>query len=175
MKSIMIIGFCVVLGACAPTGGGGAQRVGGAGEAEVTWSEVPGVTHKALPMGSELVAKVDGREVVAVTQWRIYDPTKDAGVKQWQGNEGGSLPVYVMDSLVLAVDGKGVSLPKSSYRNLGAMMVSASVAPAISISQHEKKLRLMVDGRKGGLGWTASYVFDPAAGKLLSHSETPGS
>lgn len=175
MKKLTILGVCaavVLCGACAPTGGesGGS---GGQTEAGGTWKAVP-ATAKSNALGGELVANVEGREIVAVIKWRAYNVATDGSVPKWYGDMGSPPPLYVVDRLVLAIDGKGVSIPKSNYRYLGSKWMNESSANPMSLNQQGKKLRLLVDVGDGGEGWSAVYEFDPVAGKLLAHQVEDG-
>jgi hypothetical protein len=171
MKYIMILGLFSVVAACAPSTGGS----GGGDAATVqSWNRVEGVVEKTTAMGGEIIAKAEGREIFAVIKWRNYDATRDASVSKWYGDMGSPPPSYVVDSLVLAVDGKGISMPKSKYRYLSATVMNEYSANPMSFNQQGKKWRLLVDVGDGSEGWSAVYVFDPAAGTLLSHSVEDG-
>jgi hypothetical protein len=175
MKKILILSICALVAACAPTGAGNSGG-GDAGQpgADGPWSKVTGVARKTNAMGGELVAKVDGREVVAVIQWRNYDPAKDGSVTKWYGDMGSPPPSFVVDNLIIAVDGKGVSVPKSKYRYLSTTVMNEYSANPLNLNKQGGKLRLLVDVGDGAESWTAAYVFDPAAGSLLSHHVSDG-
>lgn len=169
MKYIMILGLFAMIGACAPSTGGSSDAA-----PVQSWNTVVGVIEKTDTMRGEIIAKLDGREVFAVIKWRNYDPARDASVSKWYGDMGSAPPAYVVDSLVLAVDGKGISIPKSKYRYLGATVMNEYSANPLSFNQQGKKWRLLVDVGDGSEGWSAVYVFDPAAGTLLSHTVEDG-
>ncbi|NWK55343.1 hypothetical protein HW115_06955 [Verrucomicrobiaceae bacterium N1E253] len=171
MKHLWIFGIWAAVAACAPSGGG--NHDGGTSETGGSWNKVE-ASAKSSAMGGELVAKQDGREIVAVIKWRAYDAAKDASVSKWYGDMGTPPPAFVVDRLVLAIDGKGVSIPASKYRYLGSKWMNQYSANPMSFNKQGDKMRLLVDVGDGGEGWTAVYVFDPAAGKLLSHSVDDG-
>lgn len=168
----MLAGVCVAMVACSPTANSGGA--GGQTEEVASWKNVEGVSKKTSATGGELVAKVDGREVVAVIKWRPYNPASDGSVSKWYGDMGSPPPAYVVDSLVLAIDGKGVPISKSKYRNLCSKWMNQYSANPMSLHQDGKKLRLVVGVGDGAESWAAVYVFDPATGGLLSHSVEDG-
>lgn len=167
MKSMMILGLCVAFSACTPppTKEDRAPVPALVG----TWQRIDDAKKITTAKGGEIVAKVDGHEVVAVIKWRAYDATRDAGVSQWHGDMGSPPPLQVVDSLVIAVDGRGVSLAKSQYRSLCSKWIRADGLNPMSFNRQGNKVRLLVDVGDGGEGWTAVYVIDPAAGKLMTH------
>lgn len=175
MKRLRFAGMCGLLAgllvACAPSGGGGASGTGsgaGAEPAAAPWKDVE-VRRSATAAGGQLQAKVDGHEVVAMLKWRPYNPAVDGSVSQWYGDMGSPPPAFVVDSLQLSVDGRGVRIAKSQYRYLCAKTIHGVSVDALSLNQQGKKLRLLVDVGDGGEGWTAVYEFDPSKGALLSH------
>lgn len=168
MNKFIILGMFLALAACAPQGG---DQDEGKQESEVgggPWKQVDAVK-RADVLGGELVAKVAGREVVAVISWRAYDRQKDGAVGKWYGDMGLAQPDYVVDRLVVAVDGKGLSIPSSKYRNLCSIGMNDSKANPMSLNQQGGKLRLLVDVGDGGEGYSSVYILDPAAGKLVAH------
>lgn len=167
----MILGLFSLVAACAPSTGGSR---GGDAEPAQRWNSVKGVVEKTTAMGGEIIAKSEGREIFAVIKWRNYDAARDASVSKWYGDMGSPPPSYVVDSLVLAVDGKGIPIPKSKFRYLSTTVMNEYSANPMSFNQQGKKWRLIVDVGDGAESWSAVYVFDPSAGTLLSHSVEDG-
>lgn len=117
-------------------------------------------------------AKTDGHEVIAVLTWREYDAAKDGSVTKWYGDMGTPPPKFVVESLMISVDGRGTMVPNSKTAYLGSQWANA--AKRLGLVSQGKNLCVYVNVGDGAEAWTASYVVNPATGSLVSHQVQDG-
>ncbi|MBT8045380.1 MAG: hypothetical protein KJO79_10555 [Verrucomicrobiae bacterium] len=172
IKYITVIGVCAVLTSCGSTGGGGGNGGGGGQAAPVSWKTVPGVTTTVNGMREVMKAKVDGKEVVAMLTWRNYSQKLDGAVTKWYGDMGTPPPKFVVDSLLISIDGKGTIVPKSKSRYLASQWMNGS--KSLGLVMKNKNLCVFVNVGDGGESWTASYEVNPSTGSLISHEVVDG-
>lgn len=133
---------------------------------------VTGVTSKVTGMREVMTATVDGKEVVAVLVWRDYSPALDGVVTKWYGDMGTPPAKFVVKSLLISIDGKGMIVPQSKTRYLASQWMNDSTS--LGLYMKGKNLCVYVDVGDGGEAWTASYVVNPATSVLVSHKVEDG-
>jgi hypothetical protein len=142
------------------------------GQAAVMMKVVPNATSSIDGPREIMKAKVDGKNVIAVLIWRPYDAAKDGSVVKWYGDMGTPPPKFVVDSLIISVDGRGTMVPRSKYGYLCSQWPNAS--KSLGLVTHGKNLCIYVNVGDGAEGWTASYVVNPSTGSLVSHQMQDG-
>jgi len=173
--SLALVGICNLLSSCGSTATGtSGSRHGGEGTQQGAWKEVPGVTVTSQDGGSREVLKatVNGREVMAALSWRNYNAKLDGAVRKWYGDMASPPPKYVVESLTISIDGRGLVIPKSKVRYLASQWMNDSTS--LGLNQRGSQLRLLVDVGDGAEGWTATYVIDPSTLTLVSHAVEDG-
>ena len=138
------------------------------------WKIVTGVTVTPMSLGRHEVmkCKVDGRELVAVLRWRNYNAKLDGAVKKWYGDMATPPPKFVVESLSVSIDGRGLVIPKSKVRYLASQWMNTQTS--LGLNQRGKQLRVLVDVGDGAEAWTASYVINPSSLTLISHTVKDG-
>ncbi len=171
IRYITSLGACALVAACGSTGGGGTSTGGGDADAG-SWQKVPGVTNMVTGKREVMKAKVDDREVVAMLVWRDYSAALDAAVTKWYGDMGSPPPKFVVESIMISIDGKGLIIPQSKSHYLASQWMND--VSHLGLNQRAKQLRVLVDVGDGGESWTATYVIDPATLTLVSHAVGDG-
>ncbi|MFK7911812.1 MAG: hypothetical protein AB8F34_14600 [Akkermansiaceae bacterium] len=141
-------------------------------QAPVAMKAVAGVNSTLSGPREIMRAKVDGKEVMAVLTWRPYDAAKDASVSKWYGDMGTPPPKFVVDSLIISIDGRGTIVPRSKYGYLSSQWQNA--AKHLGLVTQGKNLCVYVNVGDGAEAWTASYVINPSTGSLVSHQIQAG-
>lgn len=167
MKYFIPSMLCVLLAACGSnkTGGGGSSN--GGTESAPMIKAIEGVTNQVSGMREIAKAKVGEKEVVAVLQWRNYDAARDASVTKWYGDMGRPPAKYVVKSLMVSVDGRGLIIPQSKTRYLASQWMNES--KSLNLQMSGKNILVEVMLGDGSEGWVATYVVNPTTMSLVSH------
>lgn len=161
--------FCLLVAACAPSGGVSSSGDPGRDQDEaVVWSKVQEVVNATNEMREVMKAKVADREVVAVLQWRAFNGRGDALQATWYGDMGSPPPTYVVESLLISMDGRGLMVPMAQTRYLCSQWMNDTARLGLYLKG--KNLCLYVTVGDGSDAWAASYIINPDTGALLSHS-----
>ncbi len=165
--------FCLLIAACAPSGGvrssGGTSGDPGRDRDEAAvWSKVPEVLNATNEMREVMKAKVADREVVAVLQWRAFNGRRDALQATWYGDMGSPPPTYVVESLLISMDGRGLMVPMAQTRYLCSQWMNDTARLGLYLKG--ENLCIYVTVGDGSDAWVASYIINPDTGALLSHS-----
>jgi len=173
IKNITLLGLCALVAACVTSGAGssGSNMASGSGQA-VAWKKVTGVTSTVNGMREVMKVKVDGRDVVAVLQWRSYNAAVDGAVTRWYGDMGSPPPKFVVDSLLISIDGRGVIVPNTKTRYLCSQWMNGLAHLGLYLKG--KDLCIYLDVGDGAEAWSASYILNPATAALLSHNVQDG-
>lgn len=171
IKYMASLGTWALVAACGSTGGGGSTP-GGGDAAAGSWKKVAGITNTVTGKREVMKAKVDGREVVAMLVWRDYSAALDGAVTKWYGDMSTPPPRFVVESMMISIDGKGMIIPQSKSRYLASQWMNE--VSHLGLNQRGKQLRVLVDVGDGAEGWTATYVVDPATLTLVSHAVGDG-
>jgi hypothetical protein len=165
-----ITGCCAMVVACAPEteplprGSASAERI----QTEPgVWSQVPGVVSTINEMREVMKAKVGENEVAAALQWRPFNARRDLAQAIWYGDMGSPPPSYVVDSLLVSIDGRGLMVPASKTRYLCSQWMSAD--PRLGLCLRGKDLCVYVNVGEGRKAWSALYVIDPETLALVDH------
>jgi len=170
IKYITVLGACAVLTSCGSTGGGGAS---GGGEATAdTWKKVPSVTNTVTGKREVMKASIGGKDIVAVLSWRDYSAKRDGVVTKWYGDMGSPPPKFVVESLLVSIDGKGMIVPQSKTRYMASQWMNG--VSHLGLYLKGKNLCVYMDVGDGAESWTASYVVNPSTGALVSHEVEDG-
>ena len=143
-----------------------------ANQPETSMKAVPGVTSTVMGSREIMRAKVNGKEVMAVLTWRPYDAAQDGSVNRWYGDMGSPPPKFVVDSLIISVDGRGAIVPRSKYGYLCSQWSNGT--KNLGLVTQGENLCVYVNVGDGGEAWTAAYVVNPASGTLVSHQVHDG-
>ena len=164
------LGICLLATACAPTGvsnsSGGSGSSSDRGQA-VVWSEVPEVVNMANDMREVMKAKIGSSEVVAVLQWRAYNGRRDALQTTWYGDMKSPPPTYVVESLLISVDGRGLMVPAAQTRYLCSQWMNNT--PRLGLYLKGEDLCIYITLGDGSDAWCASYIVNLESGALISH------
>jgi hypothetical protein len=171
IKYIVSLGACALVAACGSTEGGGSTTSGGDAAAG-SWKKVTGVTNTVTGKREVMKATVDGREVVTMLVWRDYSAALDGAVTKWYGDMASPPPKFVVESMMISIEGKGMIIPPSKSRYLASQWMNDSTS--LGLNQRGKQLRVLVDVGDGAEGWTATYVVDPTTLTLVSHDVRDG-
>lgn len=155
--------------ACSPSAykappAGGAGRLPAKGG---DFSKVPEVSNIVNDMREVLKAKVAESEVVAVLQWRPFNGLKDAYQAVWYGDMGTPPPSYVVQSLIISIDGRGLMVPEAKTRHLCSQWMNDN--PRLGLYMRGEDLCVFVRLGDGTQAWVASYIVNAQTGALLSH------
>jgi len=163
-----IIGVFFILAGCAPSTGGGPSEgiTRDPGKAEV-WHDVLGAVNTVDDMREVMKVKVGEREVVAVLQWRRFNPQRDALQAIWYGDMGAPPPMYVAESLLVSMDGRGLMIPASKTHYLCSQWMNAN--PRMGLYLRGTDLCVYVDVGDGSKAFSASYIINPDSGTLVAH------
>lgn len=131
------------------------------------WRQVPEVAHVVSDMREVLKAKVAEGEVAAVLQWRPFNGVKDAYQAVWYGDMGTPPPTYVVQSLIISIDGRGVMVPEAKTRYLCSQWMNDN--PRLGLCMRGEDLCVFVRLGDGSQAWVASYIVNAQTGALLSH------
>ena len=170
MKYILVLGLCALLTSCGSTGGGGSGGGGAAGGGQKTtesWKLVTGLTNTVTGKREVMKASVDGKDVVAVLSWRDYSAKRDGAVTKWYGDMASPPPKFVVESLSISIDGKGMIVPQSKTRYMASKWMNG--VSHLGLYLKGKNLCFYMDVGDGAEAWTASYVVDPTTRTILSH------
>ncbi|MEJ6571244.1 MAG: hypothetical protein QNL01_15305 [Akkermansiaceae bacterium] len=170
IKYITILGACAVLTSCGSTGGGGTS--GGGTAPKETWKKVPGVTNSVTGEREVMKASVGGKDVVAVLSWRDYSAKRDGAVTKWYGDMASPPPKFVVETLLISIDGKGMIVPQSKTRYMASQWMNG--VSHLGLYLKGKNLCVYMNVGDGAESWTASYVVNPSTGALVSHSVIDG-
>ncbi|MGB2186923.1 MAG: hypothetical protein ACPH5P_09645 [Akkermansiaceae bacterium] len=168
LKAAVLSACFVALAACspvvkAPPVSGGGRLPAKAGD----FSKVPEVSHVMDDMREVLKAKVGNNEVVAMLQWRPYNGLKDAYQNVWYGDMGSPPPVYVAQSLIISINGRGLMVPDAKTRYLCSQWMNDN--PRLGLYLRGEDLCVFVRLGDGSQAWVASYIVNPQTGALLAH------
>ncbi len=167
----------VIMAACSPSNvnhsPSGTGTIIGTGSSSdrieaAIWRKVPGITNIASDMREVMKAKVADRDVVAVLQWRPYNGRRDAMQSTWYGDMGSPPPTYVVESLLISVDGRGLMVPSAQTRYLCSQWMNNN--PQLGLYMVGSNLCIYITLGDGSDAWCASYVVNPATGALVSHN-----
>ncbi|MBT8036652.1 MAG: hypothetical protein KJO21_03815 [Verrucomicrobiae bacterium] len=165
------LGACALVAACGSSGVGGTATSGGDAVAG-DWKKVAGVTHAVTGNREVMKAKVDGGEVVAMLVWRDYSAALDGAISKWYGDMATPPPKFVVESLMISIDGKGMIIPQAKSRYLASQWMNG--LSHLGINQRGEQLRVLVDVGDGAEGWTATYVVNAQNLSLISHEVRDG-
>ena len=165
--------FCLLIAACAPSGevrssGGTSGDSGRDRDEAAAWSKVPEVLNATNEMREVMKAKVADREVVAVLQWRAFNGRRDALQATWYGDMGSPPPTYVVESLLISMDGRGLMVPMAQTRYLCSQWMNDTARLGLYLKG--ENLCIYVTVGDGSDAWVASYIINPDTGAMLSHS-----
>ena len=169
---LALAALCGVLTSCGSSPGGGGKTPEETETKLGPWKTVSKVTNKVTGKREVMKTTVNGREIVAVLRWRDYSAKLDAGVGKWYGDMASPPPKYVVESLMVSMDGRGMLIPKSKVRYLASQWMNES--SSLGLNQRGNQLRLLVDVGDGAEGWTATYVIAPSTLTLVSHAVEDG-
>lgn len=172
IKYITVLGICAVLTSCGSTGGGGGSTTGGGETAPVSWKAISGVTTTVTGKREVMKATVGDKEVVAMLTWRDYSKKRDGAVTKWYGDMASPPPKFVVESLIISIDGRGAIVPQSKSRYLASQWMNGT--KHLGLVRKDKNLCVFVNVGDGAEGWTASYVVNPSTGALISHEVEDG-
>lgn len=141
-------------------------------QAPAVMKEVPGADSTLSGPREILRAKSGSKEVMAVLTWRPYDAAKDASIAKWYGDMSTPPPKFVVDSLIISVDGRGTLVPRSKFGYLCSQWSNAS--KSLGLVTHGNNLCVYVNVGDGAEAWTASYVISSSTGSLISHQVHDG-
>ena len=163
-----VMGGLVLLEGCAPSTGDRPSdgSTSNATKSEV-WHDVLGAVNMVDDMREIMKVKVGEREVVAVLQWRRFDAQRDALQAVWYGDMGAPPPLYVAESLLVSMDGRGLMIPTSKTRYLCSQWMNAN--PRMGLYLRGTDLCVYVDVGDGSKAYTASYFINPNTGTLVAH------
>lgn len=130
------------------------------------------VSHTVEGMLEVMKLEADGKEIIVALEWRKYSNITDIEVPKWYGDMGRPPAKYVVKSLTVSVDGKGVSIPEANYRYLASQWMNG--VEHLGVYNSGKNLNIYVNVGDGAEGWTSSYVISPATGTLVSHKVYDG-
>jgi hypothetical protein len=163
-----IMGGLVILAGCAPsTGGHSIEGITNQPSKTEVWHDVLGAVNMVDDMREIMKVKVGEREVVAVLQWRRFDAQRDALQAVWYGDMGAPPPLYVADSLLVSMDGRGLMIPTSKTRYLCSQWMNAN--PRMGLYLRGTDLCVYVDVGDGSKAYTASYFINPNTGTFVAH------
>ncbi|BDS06848.1 hypothetical protein NT6N_18880 [Oceaniferula spumae] len=170
MKYIHITALCLSLASfsCAPTP---AEKPEAARSTAATTGITP-VSHTVTGKLEVMKFTSSGKEVIVTLQWRDYSNIIDPQVPKWYGDMGRPPAKYVVKSLTVSVDGKGIVIPEANYRYLASQWMND--VKHLGVYKSGNNLNIYVNVGDGAAGWTASYVINPAAGTLVSHQVIDG-
>ena len=168
VKNMMLLGLSALVVSCATTGTG-TRAVGITSSANQPgeWKKVAGVSNTVSGAREVMKAKVHGKEVVAVLQWRPYNTAMDGMITKWYGDMGSPPPRHVVQSLLISVDGRGLMVPASKTRYLCSQWMNDPARMGLYLKGGN--LCVYLDLGDGAESWTASYIVNPATAALVAH------
>lgn len=156
---------------CDPTAGKKSNKPV-SGQEPVPMKAVAEVNNSLSGSREIMRAKVGGKDLMAVLTWRAYDPAKDAGVMKWYGDMGSPPPKYVVDSLIISVDGRGTMIPASKIGYLCSQW--PNTASSLGLATQGNNFCVYVNLGDGAEAWVASYIVSSSTGALISHKVHDG-
>jgi len=103
-----------------------------------------------------------------VLSWRDYSAKLDAAVPKWYGDMASPPPKFVAQSLMISIDGKGMSVHQSKTRYLASQWMNES--KSLGLVMKGSNLCVFVNVGDGAESWTATYVVNPSTGALVFHA-----
>ena len=170
MKYYHMILICcgLMLSACSPSSGPESAL----SQSATSNTQITTRNHTVNGMHEVMKLEVNGKEVVALLEWRNYSNATDANVSVWYGDMRRPPAKYVVKKLAISVEGKEVNIPASHYRYLASQWMND--VKSLGAYKSGEDLNIYVDVGDGSEGWTASYIIHLDTGALVSHKMYEG-